>query len=178
MTSSKNYSLELEEVPNNVMALLDFKLKLQKEEMVLEMKQQEGTRTKPEAHRMVQVRQLISETNTSLAKLGYRKTNQIPDDTLGCLLRMKDIVSENFGIQKRDQFAENAIQRHKEQSAIPFLFLNESEHEAIQKYAATLNQLRDATEGIRNIKGYLEDRIKETNDAHDRRLYTEIFKLI
>jgi hypothetical protein len=126
----------------------------------------------------------LGDLNRQLTKLGYRispiEINE--SKSLLVLLRMKDIITENFGREKANAFEQEATRRSidNEESDI-FPLLSDAEHRILEshkqwerdklRYEAIKRQMID-------IKTFIQKRISVECDYEKRKLYTEIFKML
>lgn len=95
-------------------AILKEKQRIQEEERLLVIKKQEtGKFTPEERRRITHLHLTLQSMNGELIKLGYKKPKSelSSDEYLGVTLRMKDIVRENFGMQKANDFEAEARRR-------------------------------------------------------------------
>lgn len=168
------------EIPDKVRELLDLKLKLQKREFALDGLPPEE-KTKEKRKELFELRSKIAMNNTELTKLGYRKEKEKVSEHLAILLRMKDLVEDNFGIECKEKFEKAAEQYHLTSQNPNFRFLGDRENDILEGHSKLQTQLRSyrkIIENVRVVRSFLEEKIKVESDYTARKVYTEIFKML
>lgn len=168
------------EIPEEIQKLLALKLKLQKEEFALDGLP-DGEKTKEKRKRILELRYLIAMNNTELVKLGYRREKEPLSDHLAVLLRMRDIVKDNFGIETAMNFEKAAHKFHDTKINPNFKLLGARENEILENHHKVQTQLRTyrkIIENVRKTKSIIEDKIKTESDYTALKIYTEIFKML
>lgn len=153
-------------------------------EFLQAQKRANGQYTPIEKARVNQIRVTLTEMNQQLIRLGYRKkaTDLSENVSLCIMLRMKDIVTENFGRERANAFEEEARRRQETMTEDRiFPLLSPEEHRILESYKQwqrDKDRYAVLQRQIMDLKTLLTKRLSEESDYEKRKLYTEIFKML